>query len=480
MKLGPVRHDTRCAVCWGTMKKVKVVSPCLHRFCAKCIEEHIRKLCVSPPQEARESHPSFSLAFPARCAAIDDPSSRIGTASGLTSPGPLPRSSRLDAHPETSTTARSNNYCPTCRVHIPSRRALRDDPDFDKTVTTLYANAPDYDRRENAYSAHVTKQSMAAEKQAREQERIAKKIRAEEAAKQAAEMREKYRAEAEIRAKAKAEADAVAAAERDAAAAERAAVAEAAAEAAAEETRQRLEREHNEAVEREKRTLAAEEARREANGGDDATENASRLEDADGDGERDADRKRGGADIAETPKKRARKSSGKSSGSEKEKKSARGAAVPAFTSKPVQRGGVTVVEMPDDFAGLYAMRVADDKARLTVAGKSEKGEKGSHASASSTIMDEIRAYRIELKRLSADGGVGLLKSPHALVPAAATVDVVKRLIGEATAIPEASVRVFSEDTQESGDLDGFVSVADAVLGQIRAGAADLELRYSVV
>ena len=67
MKLGPVRHDTRCAVCWGTMKKVKVVSPCLHRFCAKCIEEHIRKLCVSPPQEARESHPSFSLAFPARC-----------------------------------------------------------------------------------------------------------------------------------------------------------------------------------------------------------------------------------------------------------------------------------------------------------------------------------------------------------------------------------------------------------------------------
>jgi hypothetical protein len=145
----------------------------------------------------------------------------------------------------------------------------------------------------------------------------------------------------------------------------------------------------------------------------------------------------------------------------------------------VQRGGATVVEMPDDFAGLYAMRVADDKARLTVAGKSEKGRE-THASASSTIMDEIRAYRIELKRLSADGGVGLLKSPHALVPAAATVDVVKRLIGEATAIPEASVRVFSEDTQESGDLDGFVSVADAVLGQIRAGAVDLELRYSVV
>ena len=367
-------------------------------------------------------------------------------------------------------------------MHIPSRRALRDDPDFDKTVTTLYANAPDYDRRENAYSAHITKQSMAAEKQAREQERIAKKIRAEEAAKQAAEMREKYRAEAEIRAKAKAEADAVAKAERDAAAAEKAALAEAAAEAAAEETRRRLEREHSEAVEREKRTLAAEEAK--------AAERASRLEDEDerderageGEGEGDARQKtKGGAGDGETAggsggaRKRARKSSGGRGGArgraEKEKEKKPGA-VPAFTSKPVQRGGVAVVEMPDDFAGLYAMRVADDKARLSAA---ERGEKGSE-----TANPEIRAYRLELKRLSADGGVGLLKRPHALVPATATVDVVKRLIEEETAIPSASVRVFSEDTQENGDLDGHVSVADAVLGQIRAGAADLALRYSVV
>ena len=452
------------------MKKVKVVSPCLHRFCAKCIEEHIRKLCVSPPQEARESHPSFSLAFPARCAAIDDPSSRIGTASGLTSPGPLPRSSRLDAHPETSTTARSNNYCPTCRVHIPSRRALRDDPDFDKTVTTLYANAPDYDRRENAYSAHVTKQSMAAEKQAREQERIAKKIRAEEAAKQAAEMREKYRAEAEIRAKAKAEADAVAKAEREAAAAEKAALAEAAAEAAAEETRRRLEREHDEAVEREKRTLAAEAAK--------AASAALRPEDEDEDGagEGDGERAAAAATASGGARKRARKSSGGRGGprgrAEKEKEKKPSAAVPAFTSKPVQRGGATVVEMPDDFAGLYAMRVADDKARLSAA---ERGDKSSE-----TANPEIRKYRLELKRLSADGGVGLLEQPHALVPATATIDVIKRLVEEATAIPSASVRVFSEDTPEDGDLDGFVSVADAVLGQIRAGAADLALRYSVV
>ncbi|EEH51821.1 uncharacterized protein MICPUCDRAFT_11852, partial [Micromonas pusilla CCMP1545] len=64
LKLGDVRPDTRCAVCWGTLKKVKVVSPCLHRFCGACIEEHIRKL---------------------------------------------------------------NNHCPTCRVPVASRRVLRED-----------------------------------------------------------------------------------------------------------------------------------------------------------------------------------------------------------------------------------------------------------------------------------------------------------------------------------------------------------------
>ena len=323
---------------------------------------------------------------------------------GLTSPFPLP-SLFQSPTPHRLTAARSNNYCPTCRVHIPSRRALRDDPDFDKTVATLYANAPDYDRRENAYSAHVTKQSMAAEKQAREQERIAKKIRAEEAAKQAAEMREKYRAEAEIRARAKAEADAAAKAERDAAAAERAALAEAAAEAAAEETRRRIEREHSEAVERERRTLAAEEARREANG-DDAMDDDASLEDDDREDRDSGEKRRGGGGDAETAvsggtKKRARKSSGGRGGrggrakEEKEKKPS--AAVPAFTSKPVQRGGVTVVEMPDDFAGLYAMRVADDKAKLTA---SERAERGSSSDA------QIRTYAVELKRLSADGGVG--------------------------------------------------------------------------
>jgi hypothetical protein len=128
MKLGPVRHDTRCAVCWGTMKKVKVVSPCLHRFCAKCVEEHIRKLYV----------PFFIFLFLSILDwHVQMPLMRRGRAyRPYSQPTNLSPSHQI-LYPEPYTlhpkqTTHSNNYCPTCRVHIPSRRALRDDPDFDK------------------------------------------------------------------------------------------------------------------------------------------------------------------------------------------------------------------------------------------------------------------------------------------------------------------------------------------------------------
>jgi len=91
LKLDDVRLDTRCAVCWGTMRKVKC-TPCAHRFCGACVEGAFRK---------------------------------------------------------------SGRECPVCRAHIPTRRHLRDDPDFDAVVTALYAGAGDYDAREDAYSAEV-------------------------------------------------------------------------------------------------------------------------------------------------------------------------------------------------------------------------------------------------------------------------------------------------------------------------------------
>ena len=49
-----------------------------------------------------------------------------------------------------------------------SRRALRDDPEFDAIITALYANAENYDMRENAYTAHVTKEQMQEDKEVRD------------------------------------------------------------------------------------------------------------------------------------------------------------------------------------------------------------------------------------------------------------------------------------------------------------------------
>ena len=472
------------------MKKVKVVSPCLHRFCAKCIEEHIRKLCVVPLRSPNVLNLDVPLVFPA--AAIP----RVWRDHETTRLTCEHRASSLFPR----TLADSNNYCPTCRVHIPSRRALRDDPDFDATVTTLYANAGDYDRAENAYSAHVTKQSMAAEKKAREQERMQRKIRAEQAAKQAAEMREKYRAEAEARASAKAERDAAAKAEREAAAAERAALAEAAAEAAVEATRRRLEEEHAESALREKMALARENAlgetrtdSAEADARGRASEKAADVGDAEKtEGAvsgiagatprapaRVADAADGGSGWK--PVKKLGRSSGKDAdfgrkrkesvfkknnqpsfkkkkAAETEKASRTPLRAPAATSKPVVRAGVAVVEMPDDFEGLYAMRVGDDVLRL-------RGE-------------ATDRYRVELKRLPSDGGVGLVAAPHVLFPGRATVDAVRGFISQAANIPRESVRVFSQDAHETDALDPSTTVADAVAGQVSNGSTDLVLRYS--
>jgi hypothetical protein len=65
-------------------------------------------------------------------------------------PPPLPPSTNFNyRRPPTATTPRhthnSNHHCPTCRLHVPSRRALRDDPEFDAVIAALYGNAGDYD-----------------------------------------------------------------------------------------------------------------------------------------------------------------------------------------------------------------------------------------------------------------------------------------------------------------------------------------------
>ncbi|CEM35045.1 unnamed protein product [Vitrella brassicaformis CCMP3155] len=74
--------DLTCPVCLGILTKTTTVKVCLHRFCASCIEK-----CL-----------------------------RIG-----------------------------KRECPTCRVHISSRRMLRSDPTFDKMVKRLFPNVEAYE-----------------------------------------------------------------------------------------------------------------------------------------------------------------------------------------------------------------------------------------------------------------------------------------------------------------------------------------------
>ena len=434
MKLGPVRHDTRCAVCWGTMKKVKVVSPCLHRFCSKCIEEHLRKLCVAA--ESRAILPSIV------------PPARIPPPSAPALPCP-------PFAPPPLLSARRNHYCPTCRAHVPSRRALRDDPDFDAVVTTLYASAQDYDLRENAYSAFVAKKSMEEDKEQREREREAKKRRMEEAAKQAALMREQYRAQAEAEAKAKAEAKA----EREAA------------EAAAKEARDKQRAEAARAAE-----IAARQAAQLAEA---AAAKQSAAKAAKRDATEPPSKAAAAAAAAAPPAKRGRPS--------KAAAAAAAAAASASSSKPASFSlpaalaapNANLMQMPDDFAGLYAVRASDDATRLAASAK-EKGAAAAKDPGSYASMQ----MRVELRRNASDGGAGLLSAPHVMVSGSAPVGVLKQLVATQVGgqVTREAVRVTAEDggPGEAADLGADVAVADALFEQIAAGEKNLSLRYSVV
>jgi len=69
--------EFHCPVCLGYMKKTMIVMECLHRFCGQCIQK-----CL-----------------------------RLG-----------------------------KKECPSCRIHIPSRRSLRPDPNFDELIGQIYGD----------------------------------------------------------------------------------------------------------------------------------------------------------------------------------------------------------------------------------------------------------------------------------------------------------------------------------------------------
>lgn len=77
MPLKALNAEFQCPICLGYMKKCAIVMECLHRFCGECVQK-----CL-----------------------------RLG-----------------------------KKECPTCRIHIPSRRSLRPDPNFDKLIQKIYGN----------------------------------------------------------------------------------------------------------------------------------------------------------------------------------------------------------------------------------------------------------------------------------------------------------------------------------------------------
>ena len=289
-------------------------------------------------------------------------------------------------------------------MHVPSRRALREDPDFDAVVTALYASAKDYDLRENAYSAHVAKKTMQEDKEERERERAAKKRRMEEAAAQAAAMREQYRLEAE---------------------AKRRADEEAAAARAAEEAEERRAAERRAAAEAAKAAAAAAKTPKSTAG-------------------------KTTTDKEKRPPGRPRSSSAADPGSN---------AAPATATKPG-----AAIEMPDDFAGLYAIRAGDDRAR---------------AAAGDLREDADARFPVELRRNAMDGGVGLLSRPHVRAPGSAPVSVIKKLVARDAGVAVSAVRLTAGDGAED-DLDPRTTVRDALYAQLQAGEQELTLRYSVV
>ncbi|KAL3615091.1 hypothetical protein CASFOL_040752 [Castilleja foliolosa] len=88
VNLGEIRKEFQCPICLGIIRKTRTVMECLHRFCRECI----------------------------------DKSMRLG-----------------------------NNECPACRTHCASRRSLRDDPNYDSLIASLYPDIDKYEEEDLAF-----------------------------------------------------------------------------------------------------------------------------------------------------------------------------------------------------------------------------------------------------------------------------------------------------------------------------------------
>lgn len=92
-----MRHlnaDLTCPICLGIIKKTMVVMECLHRFCRECISTAIRH---------------------------------------------------------------SKRECPSCRIHIPSKRSLRPDANFDAFIAKVHPNLVEFERHEDQIIQQVNR-----------------------------------------------------------------------------------------------------------------------------------------------------------------------------------------------------------------------------------------------------------------------------------------------------------------------------------
>eukprot|EP00577_Skeletonema_sp_RCC1716_P021108 CAMPEP_0113372710 /NCGR_PEP_ID=MMETSP0013_2-20120614/679_1 /TAXON_ID=2843 ORGANISM="Skeletonema costatum, Strain 1716" /NCGR_SAMPLE_ID=MMETSP0013_2 /ASSEMBLY_ACC=CAM_ASM_000158 /LENGTH=290 /DNA_ID=CAMNT_0000254619 /DNA_START=39 /DNA_END=911 /DNA_ORIENTATION=- /assembly_acc=CAM_ASM_000158 len=95
LPLNVLNSEFHCAVCLGYIKNARCVKECLHRFCDECIDR-----CI-----------------------------RIG-----------------------------KKECPTCRVHIPSKRSVRPDPAFDKLLQSIYGDVEKVEKYEEEETLRLNKE----------------------------------------------------------------------------------------------------------------------------------------------------------------------------------------------------------------------------------------------------------------------------------------------------------------------------------
>ena len=118
----PARHfnvEFTCPICLGLLRQTLTVMECLHRFCSECINK-----CL-----------------------------RVGL-----------------------------KECPKCRIHCPSRRSLRPDPNFDAMIQKLYPTVEFFDETEEALIQSLHEQQVQERKSATHAKKRQKKTKPSEEA----------------------------------------------------------------------------------------------------------------------------------------------------------------------------------------------------------------------------------------------------------------------------------------------------------